>query len=249
MRMTERARLAAVFFVILCMAGGPAWASSPVESKNGMVAAAWAAKATATAAMPPSAAATSSRFAMPTSARSTRRASNSRRPGAVRQPLGQQPFIGSFGTRVSGITARCQPAQRKSRLQRDHRIAFFDRQLAAAIGQGGFFSQCPGSVGLLLAEEVFCALTHRGVRVVEAPIAQACQGEGGHQGAAAGAPSHRQRSGSPGTVGFLLCQQVGHLRIMRTQLVQLCQLRVIRGAPVQVAQHQGAQAGGGICQE
>jgi len=40
MRMTERARLAAVFFVILCMAGGPAWASSPVESKNGMVAAA-----------------------------------------------------------------------------------------------------------------------------------------------------------------------------------------------------------------
>ena len=40
MRMTERARLAAVFFVIMCMAGGPVWASSPVESKNGMVAAA-----------------------------------------------------------------------------------------------------------------------------------------------------------------------------------------------------------------
>lgn len=40
MRMTERARLAAVFFVILCMAGGVAWASSPVEAKNGMVAAA-----------------------------------------------------------------------------------------------------------------------------------------------------------------------------------------------------------------
>ena len=40
MRMTEKFTLAAVFFMILCIVGVSAQASSPVEAKNGMVAAA-----------------------------------------------------------------------------------------------------------------------------------------------------------------------------------------------------------------
>ena len=40
MRMTEKLTLVAVFFMILCIVGMPAQASSPVEAKNGMVAAA-----------------------------------------------------------------------------------------------------------------------------------------------------------------------------------------------------------------
>ena len=40
MRMTERLLGVAVVLMMLCIAGGPAWASSPVEAKNGMVAAA-----------------------------------------------------------------------------------------------------------------------------------------------------------------------------------------------------------------
>lgn len=40
MRMTERLTLAAVFLLILGMVAGPVWAASPVEAKNGMVAAA-----------------------------------------------------------------------------------------------------------------------------------------------------------------------------------------------------------------
>jgi gamma-glutamyltranspeptidase/glutathione hydrolase len=40
MRMTEKLTLVAVFFMVLCLAVMPAGASSPVESKNGMVAAA-----------------------------------------------------------------------------------------------------------------------------------------------------------------------------------------------------------------
>lgn len=40
MRITEKLTLVAVFFMILCLVGVPAQASSPVEAKNGMVAAA-----------------------------------------------------------------------------------------------------------------------------------------------------------------------------------------------------------------